>query len=212
MKFEKLSENKIRVTLTIQDLDEKEIDFHVFMSNPIQSQSILLDMLEEAKKEVGFDPEDYNLKIEALSLADTNFIFTITKVIPEIEKNKTAKKKFTVKKKSLMPSSTQAVYNFRSFDDFCGFLQLLEKSDLLTFAEKVAHSISLYRYKENYYLLMEHISPEVVNKIKFYANITEFAKYITNSKVFASKLKECGTLIIKNNALQIGCQYFISKK
>lgn len=212
MKFEKLSENKIRVTLTMQDLDEKEIDFHVFMSNPIQSQSILLDMLEEAKKEVGFDPEDYNLKIEALSLADTNFIFTITKVIPEIEKNKTAKKKFTVKKKSLMPSSTQAVYNFRSFDDFCGFLQLLEKSDLLTFAEKVAHSISLYRYKENYYLLMEHISPEVVNKIKFYANITEFAKYITNSKVFASKLKECGTLIIKNNALQIGCQYFISKK
>ena len=111
-----------------------------------------------------------------------------------------------------MPSSTQAVYNFRSFDDFCGFLQLLEKSNLLTFAEKVAHSISLYRYKENYYLLMEHISPEVVNKIKFYANITEFAKYITNSKVFASKLKECGTLIIKNNALQIGCQYFISKK
>ena len=212
MKFEKLSENKIRVTLTIQDLDEKEIDFHVFMSNPIQSQSILLDMLEEAKKEVGFDPEDYNLKIEALSLADTNFIFTITKVIPEIEKNKTAKKKFTVKKKSLMPSSTQAVYNFRSFDDFCGFLQLLEKSNLLTFAEQVAHSISLYRYKENYYLLMEHISPEVVNKIKFYANITEFAKYITNSKVFASKLKECGTLIIKNNALQIGCQYFISKK
>lgn len=212
MKFEKLSENKIRVTLTMQDLDEKEIDFHVFMSNPIQSQSILLDMLEEAKKEVGFDPEDYNLKIEALSLADTNFIFTITKVIPEIDKNKTAKKKFTVKKKSLMPSSTQAVYNFRSFDDFCGFLQLLEKSNLLTFAEKVAHSISLYRYKENYYLLMEHISPEVVNKIKFYANITEFAKYITNSKVFASKLKECGTLIIKNNALQIGCQYFISKK
>lgn len=212
MKFEKLSENKIRVTLTIQDLNEKEIDFHVFMSNPIQSQSILLDMLEEAKKEVGFDPEDYNLKIEALSLADTNFIFTITKVIPEIEKPKATKKKFTVKKKSLTPSSTQAVYNFRSFDDFCGFLQLLEKSNLLIFAEKVAHSIFLYRYKENYYLLMEHISPEIVNKIKFYANITEFAKYITNSRVFASKLKECGTLIIKNNALQIGCQYFISKK
>ena len=212
MKFEKLSENKIRVILTMQDLYEKEIDFHVFMSNPIQSQSILLDMLEEAKKEVGFDPEDYNLKIEALSVADTNFIFTITKVIPETEKAKSTKKKFTVKKKNLIPSSTQAVYNFRSFDDFCGFLQLLEKSNLLTFAQKVASFISLYLYKENYYLLMENISPEIVNKIKFYANITEFAKYITNSKVFASKLKECGILIIKNNALQIGCQYFIGKK
>ena len=27
MKFEKLNENKIRITLTIQDLAEKEIDF-----------------------------------------------------------------------------------------------------------------------------------------------------------------------------------------
>ena len=65
MKFEKLNENKIRVTLTIQDLVEKEIDFHIFMSNPIESQHILLDMLEEAKKETGFDPEDSNLKVEA---------------------------------------------------------------------------------------------------------------------------------------------------
>lgn len=88
MKFEKISENKIRITLTIQDLAEKEIDFHVFMSNSIESQDILLSMLEEAKKEIGFDPEDYNLKVEALALADTNFIFTITKMVPELEREK----------------------------------------------------------------------------------------------------------------------------
>ena len=130
MKFEKLSENKIRVTLTMQDLDEKEIDFHVFMSNPIQSQSILLDMLEEAKKEVGFDPEDYNLKIEALSLADTNFIFTITKIVPELEQRKDAekikapKRKFTVKRKSFNPTNTantQIVYSFACFEYFLHF-------------------------------------------------------------------------------------------
>ena len=38
MKFEKLNDNKIRITLTIQDLAEKEIDFHVFMSNSIEAQ------------------------------------------------------------------------------------------------------------------------------------------------------------------------------
>ena len=86
MKFEKLSENKIRITLSIQDLAEKEIDFHVFMSNSIESQDILLDMLEQAKKETGFDPENYNLKIEALAMADTSFIFTITKEVPEEKK------------------------------------------------------------------------------------------------------------------------------
>ena len=38
MKFEKLSENKIRITLSIRIWLRKEIDFHVFMSNSIESQ------------------------------------------------------------------------------------------------------------------------------------------------------------------------------
>ena len=58
MKFEKLSDTKIRITVTIQDLIEKDIDFHVFMSNSVESQDILLDMLDEAKKQTGFNPED----------------------------------------------------------------------------------------------------------------------------------------------------------
>lgn len=210
MKFEKISENKIRITLTIQDLAEKEIDFHVFMSNTIESQDILLDMLDEAKKETGFDPENYNLKIEALAMADTSFVFTITKEVPE-EKTKLPKKKFTIKRKSVSPSSTQAVYSFSSFDDFCSFLQFLNKNKLLKNITHIADSITLYQYKEKYYLLMNSIHSEVVDKLKFYTSITEFAKYVTNSKVFASKLKECGNLIMENNALEIGFTHFIRK-
>ena len=207
MKFEKLNENKIRITLTIQDLAEKEIDFHVFMSNSAEAQDVLLDMLEQAKKETGFDPEDYNLKVEALVMADTNFIFTITKLPPE-EKSKISKRKFTVKRKNIVPSSTQAVYCFNSFDDFNDFLVFLSKNTLFNY-KKLAKSITLYVYKEKYYLLMNNINTEFIDKIKFYTCITEFAKCVTNSKVFASKLKECGTLIMKNNALEIGFKHFV---
>ena len=208
MKFEKLNENKIRITLTIQDLAEKEIDFHVFMSNSAEAQDVLLDMLEQAKKETGFDPEDYNLKVEALVMADTNFIFTITKLPPE-EKSKISKRKFTVKRKNIVPSSTQAVYCFNYFDDFNDFLVFLSKNTLFNY-KKLAKSITLYEYKEKYYLLMNNINTEFINKIKFYTCITEFAKCVTNSKVFASKLKECGTLIMKNNALEIGFKHFVT--
>lgn len=208
MKFEKLNENKIRITLTIQDLAEKEIDFHVFMSNSAEAQDVLLDMLEQAKKETGFDPEDYNLKVEALVMADTNFIFTITKLPPE-EKSKISKRKFTVKRKNIVPSSTQAVYCFSSFDDFNDFLVFLSKNTLLNY-KKLAKSVTLYEYKEKYYLLMNNINTEFIDKIKFYTCITEFAKCVTNSKVFASKLKECGTLIMKNNALEIGFKHFVT--
>lgn len=54
MKFEKLSENKIRITLTVNDLKNKDIDFHNFMSNPLETQDLFLDILEEAKEKIRF--------------------------------------------------------------------------------------------------------------------------------------------------------------
>lgn len=211
MKFEKLSDNKIRIILTIQDLAEKNIDFQSFMSNNIESQDILLDMLEEAKKETGFDAENSNLKIEALALADTNFVFTITKITPEADKNKVLKRKIMIKRKCMNPSTTQAIYIFHSFEDFCSLLKFLSQRNLMMYSNAIADNIELYSYKNNYYLLMNDIHSAVIDKIKFYTCITEFARCITNSKVFASKLKECGTLVMKNNALEIGFENFVKK-
>lgn len=212
MKFEKLNENKIRITLTVQDLAEKEIDFNVFMSNSEKTQDILLDMLEEAKKETGFDPEDNNLKIEALVMADSNFIFTITK-LPYDNKAKNLKNKFTAKRKSISPTSSQAIYVFNCFDDFDDFLVFLGSDISANFAKSLAKSVILYEYKGKYYLLMNNINSKLIEEIKFYACITEFAKYVPNSNVFTSKLKEYGNVIMKNNALEIGIKHFaISKK
>lgn len=211
MKFEKLGDNKIRITLTIQDLAEKNIDFQSFMSNNIETQDILLDMLEEAKKETGFDAEDSNLRIEALALADTNFVFTITKLAPDIDKSRVLKRKLMIKRKCVNPSTTQAIYIFNSFEDFCSLVKFLGQRNLITFCNAIADNIELYSYKGNYYLLMNDINAVAIDKIKFYTCITEFAKCITNSKVFASKLKECGTLVMKNNALEIGFENFVRK-
>lgn len=211
MKFEKLSDNKIRITLTVQDLAEKHIDFHSFMSNNIESQDILLDMLEEAKKEIGFDAEDSNLKIEALAMADKNFIFTITKLAPDVDKNKSLKGKLMIKRKCLNPSSTQAIYIFHSFEDFCSLLKFLDSRNLLDYCGNIADEVELYSYRNNYYLLLNRLNADAINKIKFYTCVTEFAKCITNSKVFASKLRECGILVMQHNALIIGFENFIKK-
>ena len=78
MKFEKHNENKIRITLNTQDLVDKNIDFHSFMSNSQESQNLFLDMLDEAEKKIGFVTKDYKLRIEALAMSDGNFILTIT--------------------------------------------------------------------------------------------------------------------------------------
>lgn len=68
LQIEKITENKIRITLNIQDLQEKNIDLHTFMSNSIESQDLFYEMLNKAEKEVGFETKDYKLMIEALAI------------------------------------------------------------------------------------------------------------------------------------------------
>ena len=88
MKFEKLSENKIRITLTPGDFEEKHIDFQDFMSNPLESQDLFLDILEEAKSQIGFNTSDYRVKIEALAMIDGDFVVNVTRARePNIEKS-----------------------------------------------------------------------------------------------------------------------------
>lgn len=73
LQIEKITDNKIRIILNIQDLKEKNIDLHTFMSNSIESQDLFYDMLDKAEKEVGFETKDYKLMIEALAIPNRKF-------------------------------------------------------------------------------------------------------------------------------------------
>lgn len=68
LQIEKINENKIRITLSTQDLQDKNIDLHSFMSNSIESQDLFYDMLDKAEKDIGFETKDYKLMIEALAI------------------------------------------------------------------------------------------------------------------------------------------------
>lgn len=68
LQIERINENKIRITLSTQDLQDKNIDLHSFMSNSIESQDLFYDMLDKAEKDIGFETKDYKLMIEALAI------------------------------------------------------------------------------------------------------------------------------------------------
>lgn len=152
MRIEKLNEDKIRITLNIEDLEAEHIDFHTFMSNPIESQDIFLDMLEKAEREVGFVTDDYRLMIEALAMNDGKFILTVTRIEVEKKDKVTYKKrKVNIKRKSTTLRSGIAIYRFETFDDFCEFCNFINNS-ILHNLNSFINSISLYSYNEKYYL------------------------------------------------------------
>ena len=66
MKFEKLNENKIKIIVSMKDLEDKDISLHDFMSNSIESQELFLDLLEEAEEKVGFKTSNCKIRDESI--------------------------------------------------------------------------------------------------------------------------------------------------
>lgn len=203
MHIEKLTENKIRIILNMQDLQEKNIDLHSFMSNSIESQDLFYDMLDKAEKEIGFKTKDYKLMIEALATSEGNFILTVTRIVPE----KDLKKKLRVKRKTPNISTNLSVYKFDTFDEyweFCSSLITNTKIDTYTFLKKSA----LYLYKSNYYLCLYVNEKDISSFKSVHYLIIEFALHVNNSNLFERKLKEYGKVIFKTNAIQNCVKHF----
>lgn len=207
MKIEKLTENKIRIILNLEDLSAKNIDIKSLMTNSDESQSFMIDILNEAEKEVGFVTSDCKIMIEALGSSDGHFVFTITKFVQEDEKE-SKKKKVNAKRKTTNLNYDTAVYSFASFDEFCEFCIFLNNSSK-DYLSKIANNTSLYLYNDTYYLVISKINKDFKFLSSFYAVISEFAKLINHSDKFESKLVEHGKCIIKKNALKTGIEYFV---
>ncbi len=216
MKIEKLNENKIRITLNMEDLRERDIDFHSFMSNSIESQGIFLDMLDTAEKEVGFYTDDCRIMIEALALKDGRFVLTITKFEHSKEKSSHEETKFSQKRKTLhikrkRPAfvGSKTIYSFDSFDSFCDFCTFLEKSPHKEELTEFSKASDLYEYNSNYYLILTGIDLDS-EVVKFLCPvITEFAHFVDNSELFERKITEYGNAIIKDTAITEAIENFV---
>lgn len=205
MRFEKLEEDKIRITLTHEDLVKKDIDFHSFMSNSMESQELFFDMLEEAEKEIGFITKDYVIRIEALAMAGGNFVLTVTRSLPEKVKSNT-RKKVHIKRKRANVEEADVIYSFSTFEDFCSFATFFKKQHFKTV--NLAEKVLLYKYQHTYYLALNGINVGFSDLKKLFSSITEFATFVSHSKAFSAKLSESGKLVLKHNALNIGMKHF----
>lgn len=211
MKIEKLTENKIRIIVNPSDLKVKDLDLHLIMDKTFEGQNFFADMLEQAKKEVGFNTDGCKLLIESFT-SDDILIFTITKYsLQEIKNNKSvSKNKLIVKRKTFNTSSKQALYQFKTFDEFCNFCEYLSKN--IDFdIKKLSKNISLYLYHNTYYLLVKNIDTSYKYVKTFYYMANEFSSPLAFSFAFENKLIEHGKIIMKKNAITTGIKYFVSK-
>lgn len=198
MKFEKINNDKIKVTINSDDLDKNNIDFNSFMSDSNESKSLFLDVLDTAERDFGFSTRDYSLRVETVAMSDGIFVLTITRISDDenikgasnsdYDSNSNTRKNLKVNRKK--PSlNTSVIYKFNCFDDFSNFSELLNSINHSD-SKKVAKDITLFLYNSNYYLVFDNINMNFKELRKVFSMITEFATYVNSSDVFKAKLYE----------------------
>ena len=208
MKIEKLNEDKIRITLNIDDLKENDIDFHSFMSNSLESQELFLTMLDKAEKEVGFVTENYKVMIEALAMSNGSFVLTITRILEDKFKVNTYKRKnVNFKRKLPTLDSSKVIYAFKTFDEFCEYCEFLN-NDILKHINEFLGNDALYEYNEEFYLVLENLKMNANLLKAFASSITEFARFVSHSDLFEHKLLEYGNVIFKDHAISNCLKHF----
>ncbi len=211
MKIEKLTENKIRIIVNDEDLDNANTDLHSIMTKAISAQGIVYEMLEKAKKEVGFYTDGCKLLIEASSFIDGVLVFTITKFScddgSKINEHSLPKKRLTIKRKLPNVSNKQLIYRFDSFDDFCEFCNGIYMNKLFD-VNRFSKNVSLYLYNDTYYLIVKNIDIDYNGVSIFYLIGSEFGKLLFYSETFENKLIEHGKVLAKKNAFKVWLNFF----
>lgn len=210
MKIEKLTDNKIRIIINIEELSEKNIDIFNLPSSKEKIYDLFDGILKEAEKQVGFKAQDCRLLIEAFSASEGYIVFTFTKYKNDMTPEKNTKK-LKYKRKTYSNNYKNAIYKFNNFEEFCNFCTYCSKTKLSDL-KQLAKNISLYEYNNFYYLILSNINKNCSNINLFYTAISEFSNLASTSIIFKSKILECGNIIFKANAVKNGIKYFSKRR
>ena len=202
LKMEKLTDDKLKITLSIDDLEERNINLHSFMYNSPESQDMFWELLQKAEKECGFFVDDSFIYVEASTSGSGNFTLLVTKTnqdapVPKMNKTKKlTKDNIRLKRKSTSVNNNAiCIYQFASFDDLLEFCNLCDTS--------ILSDNKLYEFDHEYYLKCMTIP---------YQMIVEYAIVHKNYSNLEAKLSEYGKVVIEHDALQTLSHFFLPKK
>ena len=186
MKFEKLNDTKIKIILSLQDMELNNLSVENVLSNSADSQKLLDKIIAKAETELGFKPDDSQLLVEAVVPSNDECVFTITKLLDD---------------KICCPHHTNSfIFKFVCFDDFVHLCTFLNNFSYLCLKE-ISKNFSLVYYNNTYYLkfVESECSTIVINYIK--TLFEEFGKDVSHSAGIDGILNEYGKIIYSKNAI-----------
>jgi len=193
MKMERLSQDKIRIFLTFDDLSERGIQKEDMWREIPKVHELFKEMMDQAYNELGFDVTG-PLAVEVFALPAQGMVVIVTK--------------------GRSPSSDED-----EEDDIYELEVTLEQSDLISYAfSEFEHLVQaanavrrltqggvLYHYRSQYVLV---IDPEFIEESDMQLVVAILSEYGEATSVTDAVLGEYGKLIIADDAIDVICRHF----
>ena len=152
MQIKKINNNKLKVILSSNDLNKKNIDIDSFLSNSIESQDLFFEILDLAEEKYDFDIENNKAIVETVSLDNNLFVLTITKFKNDL---------------ATTYSNLSKLYYFENIDDFFNIYNYLTN-----------YNYTLYKFLNNYFLIIHNIDNFLNNLLSEYSISLEKSEHL----------------------------------
>jgi adapter protein MecA 1/2 len=203
MRIERINDNKLRVFISFDDLEDRDIDLESFNYNTPETQELFWDLMEQAEVELGFDSMESQLCVEAVTDVDHGFIITITRMdddgemesIQKFIRNRSKRKEPVIRKKTAESASTVTIYCFGDLEAATGACRRVSPL-------QAGSGSSVWSCENNYYLVLAGMENPAGNQRRFEDIMTEYGDRVSNTSFFEGYLNEYGVCMIPANALE----------
>ena len=196
MRIEKLNSNKVRVTLTGDDMMGFDINAERLSRNSAELHNFLFKIMDTVHKETGFNLHNGQVVVEAQSMGDGMTILiskinSVSKGITETVKNgKRIIARVNEKRKGT------GTYYFDDFEDLCKAIIMIKDE---------AHNLNaLYKAENGYFYLLDFENPyfdEEKNLCEVISVLREFSNRELAYRHQHIRVREYGEVIAKGEAL-----------
>jgi len=202
MKIEKITDSIYRVTITMNDLAERNIDINSMDINSPQTIALFNELMEQVASQFGFDFAGTQLIIDPVPNIDNSFDITITRLDESIDfesihkyiRNRYRKSDIRVKKRTNNILSGIMAYSFDSLEDIT----------------RLAHEITriycgnstLYKMNSKFFLMLSKNNIKISDEHILESCLMEFGAKVVNPATFEGYLNEYGELMIEDNAIE----------
>ncbi|KAA9007189.1 genetic competence negative regulator [Paenibacillus spiritus] len=200
MRIERLSQDKIRIFLTFDDLSERGIQKEDMWQEVPKVHDLFTEMMDQAYTELGFDATG-PLAVEVFALPAQGMVVIVTR-------GKYDHHSYGASGEEEMPDeiyemevtleqSDSVVYAFRDFE------VLIEAAHVLI--GRITSAGTLYSYNDKWYL---YFDPKDFEEAELAALVAVLSEFGDSSPVTQSVLAEYGKTVMADNAVEQLCEHF----